>query len=102
MPHRVARDVALLMLRQVQRRENGGLALIGRIARTDFFELRAVFRGVDKRGPVFGHCPRGLVMPAPVIHAGMKTHINFSSSALGPHPQRSRRFAPSLRSGLAE
>ncbi len=47
--HRVQREVALLPLGDVERGEDGRLAPLGRIARADLLEPRAVLRGVGER-----------------------------------------------------
>ena len=49
MPHRVAGDVALLLLHQIQRVQDRGLAPIRRIARDDLVELRVVLGRVGER-----------------------------------------------------
>ena len=72
--HRVARQMALLRLRQVQRRQNRRLALLGRIPRADLVQPRAVLRRVHERRPVLRQRARGLMMPAAVVHRWMKTH----------------------------
>ena len=74
-----AGDVALLVLRQIERRQDRRLALIGRIARDDLVEPRAVLRRVANGAPVVRRaCAPTCGTVGVVRHLRMKAHRSTS------------------------
>ena len=73
-PHGVAREIALLPLREVQRRQNRRFPLIGRVPGEDRVEPRPVLGCEGERRTFLRQRAAGLVMPAAVVHRGMETH----------------------------
>ena len=77
-PHRVAGDVALLTLHQVQRGQYGRPALLGRIACQDLVELGTMLGREYEHGAVVAELPDRLVERGVIRHLGMKTHRSTS------------------------
>src|SRR5690606_40430383 len=74
--HRVAGDVALLLLHDEQRRDDRRLAMLRRVVRADLLESCTVLRRVGKRRPRLGKLPLALVPTVAVRHLWVKTHVN--------------------------
>src|SRR5206468_5805266 len=75
---RIGRDIALLLLRQIERRQDRRAAAIGGIALDDLVEPRPVLRRVDKRGPFLFELALGSMEAGVVGHLRMKAHRSTS------------------------
>src|SRR5205823_13687371 len=74
----IGSDVALLRLRKIQRGQDSRPTAIGRVARDDLVEARAVLRRIDKRRPfVFERAGR-FVEGGAVGHLRVKSHRSTS------------------------
>src|SRR5262245_56044445 len=76
--NRVGRDVALLLLREIERREDRGSPTIRWIAGDDLVEAPAMLLCVDERRPFVLELARRPVKGRVVRHSGMKTHRSTS------------------------
>src|SRR5262249_42650783 len=101
MPHRIARDVSLLLLREIQRRQNRRLPLVRRIACADLLQPRPPrppLGGKDKRRPFFGQRSGGLMVSAAVVHRWVKSHLLFPAFGAPPPNARAAALEDSLSS----
>src|SRR5439155_17497927 len=85
-PDGVCGDVSLLILGEIQRREHGRAAPIGRIALDQLVEPRAVLRGVDKRRPLVFELPFRPVEGGVVRHLRMEAHRSTSPMTTSIEP----------------
>src|SRR5262245_3887031 len=76
--NRVRRDVALLLLHEIERRENRGSPTIRWIAGDDLVEAPAMLLRVDERRPFVLELARRPVKGGVVRHPGMKAHRSTS------------------------
>src|SRR4029079_12022403 len=72
------RDVALLMLREIERRQDRRSPLLGRIARDDRVEPRAILRRIGERRPLVLELAGRPVEGGVVGHLWMKAHRSTS------------------------
>ena len=83
----VRRDVALLLLRQVERVQHRRLAMLGRVVRRERLELGTGLRRELELGPFRQYGPlRAVPLVRAVGHGGMKTHRSTSPITTSSEP----------------